>query len=75
MKSGSLWNYYRDEVNNVKDNASHGKSFKYNTKITGKTEARPAQGKHDGELDQRPQDPKPTSNIEVTILLKYLKYF
>ena len=37
MTSGSLWNYYRDEINNIKDNASDGKSFKYKTKIVGKT--------------------------------------
>ena len=30
MKSQSLWNYYRDEVNDVNDNASIGRSFKYN---------------------------------------------
>ena len=36
MTSGSLWNYYRDEVDNVNDNALDGKSFKYKTKITCK---------------------------------------
>ena len=25
MASGSLWNYYRDEIDSVDDNASHGK--------------------------------------------------
>ena len=28
MTSGRLWNYYRDDVDNVIDNASDGKSFK-----------------------------------------------
>ena len=37
MSSGSLWNYYRDEVDDVDDNAPHGKSFNYKTKILGKT--------------------------------------
>ena len=41
MTSGSLWYYYRDEINDVDDNAWDGKSFKYKTKIIGKTEARP----------------------------------
>ena len=48
MTSGSLWNYYRDEKNNYKNSNNNnnklnndktvtGKSFKYNTKITGST--------------------------------------
>ena len=32
MISGNLWNYYRDEINDVADNASDDKSFKYKTK-------------------------------------------
>ena len=28
MISGNLWNYYRDETDDVDDNASDGKSFK-----------------------------------------------
>ena len=35
VTSGSLWNYYRDEVDDVDDNASGGKSFEYKTKIAG----------------------------------------
>ena len=35
MTSGSLWNYYRDEIDNVNDNASDCKSFKYTTKVVG----------------------------------------
>ena len=42
MISGSLWNYYTDEINDDNNNASNGKSFKYKTKIIGKTETRPA---------------------------------
>ena len=40
MTSGSLWNNYRKKIDNVNDNASDGKSFKYKTKIIGKTEVR-----------------------------------
>ena len=32
MTSESLWNYYKDKVDNVNDNDSNGKSFKYKTK-------------------------------------------
>ena len=40
MISGSLWNYQRDEIDNINDNASYGKSFKYKTKTVGKTPQR-----------------------------------
>ena len=33
-KSGSLWQYYKDETN---DNIADSESFKYKVKITGKT--------------------------------------
>ena len=32
MTSGRLWNYYREETDDVDDNASDGKSFEYKTK-------------------------------------------
>ena len=32
MTSGSLWNYYRDEIDVINDNASDGRSFTYKTK-------------------------------------------
>ena len=32
--------YYRDKIDDVNDNASYGKSFKYKTKIVGKTPER-----------------------------------
>ena len=43
--SGSLWNYYRDELtndetnddNNLNNNVVNSKSFKYKTSITGNT--------------------------------------
>ena len=34
MGLGSLWNYYRDKID---DNASDSKSFAYKTKIEGNT--------------------------------------
>ena len=40
MISGSLWNYYKDKVVSVNDNASHEKSFKYKTKKVVKTTKR-----------------------------------
>ena len=43
MTSGCLWNYYRDEEDNVNHDASDGKSFEYKTKISEKIETRPAQ--------------------------------
>ena len=30
--SGGLWNYYRDEIDDVNDNVSNGKLFKCKTK-------------------------------------------
>ena len=65
ISSGSLWNYY----------ASESKSFKYETKITGKTEARPAQNENDRDADIPIQDPLPNLSVEVTIPLKYLGNF
>ena len=35
MTSESFWNYYGDEMDNVSDNASQGKSFEHKTKIRG----------------------------------------
>ena len=43
MTSGSLWNCYIDEFDeiDVNDNASDAKSFEYVTKILGETSERP----------------------------------
>ena len=41
MTAGSLWNCYRGEIDDVDDNISDDKSFKYKTKIVGKTPERP----------------------------------
>ena len=84
MTSGSLRNYYRDEIDDVHDNTSDGKSFKYKTKIVGKTPQRPErpprtpQPPPNPEGSQPSQPPHPTvpsSNVEITIPLKYLTNF
>ena len=51
MTSGSLWNYYKDEIDDVDDNASDGKSFEYMTKIEGNTPGRPGK---EGDANRQP---------------------
>ena len=75
MTSRCLWNYYRDEIDDVDDNASDGKSFEYTTTIVGKTPQRPARPGNEGYADQPPLLPVPTLNIEFTIPLTYLSDF
>ena len=64
MTPGSLWNYYRDKINDVNDNPSDSKSLKYKTKIARKTPDKPG--------NQPPKPDVPTLNAEITIPLKYL---
>ena len=71
MRSGSLWNYYRDEIVDVDDNAPDEKSFKYKTKLVGKTPERPERPVNEGDADRPEQPPVPALNVEVTIPLKY----
>ena len=54
MTSGGLWNYYRDEIDDVDDNASDAKSFEYKTTILGKTSRRPE------------ESPQPSQNADGT---------
>ena len=75
MTSGSLWNYYREEEDNFNYNASNVKSFKYKTKIAGKTQTRPAQPGSEGDFDRPARPPVPNLSVEVTIPLKYLGNF
>ena len=75
MTSGSLWNYYREEVDDVYDNAPDGKPFKYKAKIIGKTEARPKQEDPDQARNQNPQAPILSLNTKVAVPLKYLSNF
>ena len=69
VTSGSLWNHYRDKIDNINDNASDDKSCTYKTEIVGKTLAQP---ENEGDAN-RPS--VPTLNVEVTIPLKYLSNF
>ena len=72
MTSGSLWNYYRDKIDDVDNNASVGKSFRYKTKIVGKTPERPPRHGNPGDANRPPQPAVPTLNVEIMIPLKYL---
>ena len=66
MTSGSLWNYYRDEVNdftNENNNANNcktttSKSYEYKANLTG-----------------RAPNNNSRLNTEVVVLLKYLSNF
>ena len=81
MISESLRSYYRDEIDNVDNDDSEVKSFKYNTNIIEKTPARPLRPAQvplnpDGTQPPRPQQPSiPRLNTEVTIPLKYFSNF
>ena len=66
VTTGRLWNYYRNEIDNINDNTSDGKSFKYKTKILGKTPERPGQPGNPGVANQLPQPAVPNLNVEVT---------
>ena len=73
ITSESLWNYYRDKIGGVDDDASNGKSFTYKTKIIEKTEVRPPRPPVPQEGGyQQPRPSVPPLNTEVTIPLKYL---
>ena len=67
--SGNLWNYYRDEIEDINDNLSDGKSFKYKTKIVGNA---PAISGNEGDENW---PPVPSLNVDVTIPLKHLSNF
>ena len=69
ITSESLWKYNRDDIDDVDDNASNGKSFIYKTKIVGNIPERPA---NEGNANRAPV---PTLNVEVSIPLKYLSNF
>ena len=69
MTSGSLWNYYREEIDNIKNNASDGKSFKYKPKIVEKTPARPG---NEGDVNRTAVS---TLDVEVFIPLRQFSNF
>ena len=68
-------NFYKDKIDDVVDNASDGKSFKYKTKIVGKTPERLTRTGNPGDVNQPPQPAVPTLNVEVLISLKYFITF
>ena len=74
MTSGSLWNYYRDEIDDVDDNASDVKSLEYRTKIKGI----PRNKKHqiDLEIKEMQIDNQcQLKSVEVTVSFRYLSNF
>ena len=75
MTSVSLWNFYRDEIDDVDDITSDRKSLKHKTKIVGNTSNRPKQPGKEGNEDWPPQPAVPTLNVEVALPLKYLSNF
>ena len=81
VTSRSLWNYYRDEIDDADANASNGKPFRYKTKIIGKTEARPQRPPQPGPDDNGNPQPRldqpriPPLNTDDVVPLKYLSNF
>ena len=77
MTSRNLWNYYRDEIDDVgtNDNASDGKSFEYKTNIVGKTPEIQLQLGNPEDADQPARQPVPILHLAVTIPLKYFNNF
>ena len=75
--SGSLWNYYRYTIDDGDVNVivSHGKSFKYKTKIVGERPERPWQSGNPEHADQPPKLLVPSLDVEFTIPIKYLNSF
>ena len=64
ITSGSLWNYYRDEIDDVDINgsASDGKSFEYKSKIVGEKPERSLQLRNLGDAYQPAHLPVPFLN-------------
>ena len=75
MTWGRLWNYYRDQIDNVDNTALAGKRFNYKTKIVGKTPQRLTRPENEGYANQQPQPLVPPINVEVIIQLKYRSNF
>ena len=84
--SGSLWNYYRDELadeindnNNPNKNVVNSKSFNYKTNITGSTYDVARRIRHaDGNLANNPDyvaNKRSTKDVEIAVPLKYLGNF
>ena len=84
--SGSLWNYYRDELtpeinnnNGLNKNIINSKSFKYKTSITGSTYNIPSRvSDEDGNLADIPDyiaNKRGKKEAEIAVPLKYLPNF
>ena len=84
--TGSLWNYYRDELSNyINDNNSpnkksiKSKSFKYKTSITGSTyhvdEKITNAGGNDIDNTAYGADKVDTKEVEIAVPIKYLSKF
>ena len=67
MTSGRLCDYYRNEIDDVDNNASDGKSFEYKTKVIGKTAQSLPQPDPDEDGNQQLQPLVPVLNVEFTI--------
>ena len=70
MTSGSLWNCYRGETDDVDDNPSDDNSLNYKTKIVGNSPERPEQPDPDQNGNQPPELPVPDLSFENSIQLK-----
>ena len=81
--SGSLWNYYRDELadetndnNNPNKNVINSKSFKYKTNITGSTfDVARRITDDDGNPANNPDyvaNKRDTKEVEIAVALKYI---
>ena len=84
--SGSLWNYYRDELtdkandnNDPNKNVINSKSFKYKTSITGSTCNVPRKitgaGSNPGNIPNYDQNKRDTKKVEIAVPLKHLSIF
>ena len=71
MTSRSLSNYYRDEVDDIRDNASDGKSFDYKAKYQ-ENQKEDLQPGNAGHVDPPARAPVPKLRVETTIPLNYL---
>ena len=71
--AGSLWNYYRDEPNNLPtdnynaDPITNSESFKYKSSITGKTS--------NANQDTKRGNTKTKKYLDIVVPLKYLSNF
>ena len=75
MISGSLWNYYREKIDDIDDNSSDGELFNYKGKIVEEIPERPPKTGNPKNENQPLQPPVPSLIAEVTVPLKYLNNF